>query len=52
MIRTARFAPDYKTIYYGALWDGDVCRVYTVRPESPESAPVNHLPPATPLAIS
>ncbi|HYN08469.1 MAG TPA: protein kinase [Vicinamibacterales bacterium] len=51
MIRTARFGPDYKTIYYGALWDGDICRVYTVRPESPESAPVT-LPPATPLAIS
>src|SRR5690606_27976716 len=38
MIRTARFAPDFQTIIFGALWDGDVCRVYTVRPESPESA--------------
>ncbi len=51
IIRTARFAPDYKTIFYGALWDGDICRVYTVRPDSPESAALN-LPPATPLAIS
>jgi dipeptidyl aminopeptidase/acylaminoacyl peptidase len=51
MIRTARFGPDYRTIYYGALWDGDICRVYSVRAESPESAPVT-LPPATPLAIS
>jgi hypothetical protein len=51
MIRTARFGPDSKTIFYGALWDGDVCQIYTVRPESPESAPLN-LPPATPLAIS
>ena len=51
MIRTARFAPDYQTVLYGALWDGDVCRIYSVRPESPESAPLN-LPPATPLAVS
>jgi dipeptidyl aminopeptidase/acylaminoacyl peptidase len=51
MIRTARFGPDYQTILYGALWDDDVCRVYTVRPESPESAPVS-LPPGTPLAVS
>ena len=51
LIRTARFAPDFKTILCGALWDGDVCRIYTVRPDSPESAPLN-LPPATPLAIS
>jgi len=52
LVRTARFAPDYKTIYYGALWDGDVCRVYAARPETPESGPVQNLPPATPLAIS
>jgi hypothetical protein len=51
MIRTARFGPDYQTVLYGALWDGDDCRVYTVRPESPESAAVA-LPPATPLAVS
>ena len=34
MIRTARFGPDFQTVLYGALWDGDVCRVYTVRPDS------------------
>ena len=51
MIRTARFGPDFQTVLYGALWDGDVCRVYTVRPESPESSAVA-LPPATPLAVS
>jgi hypothetical protein len=51
MIRTARFGPDYQTIFYGALWDGDVCRVYTVRPDSPESARPD-LPAATPLAVS
>jgi hypothetical protein len=51
LIRTARFAPDHQTILYGALWDGDECRVYTVRPESPESSPLA-LPPAAPLAVS
>lgn len=51
MIRTARFGPDFRTVIYGALWDGDVCRVYSVRPESPESAPLA-LPPAAPLAVS
>ena len=51
MIRTARFGPDFQTILYGALWDGDDCRVYTVRADSPESARLA-LPPATPLAVS
>jgi hypothetical protein len=51
MIRTARFGPDFQTILYGALWDGDVCRVHTVRPESSESSPLS-LPPAAPLAVS
>jgi hypothetical protein len=51
LIRTARFGPDFQTVLYGALWDGDVCRVYTVRPESPESSPVASRP-ATPLAVS
>ena len=51
MIRTARFGPDLQTVLYGALWDGDVCRVYTVRAESPESSSIA-LPPATPLAVS
>ncbi len=51
MVRTARFGPDYQTILYGALWRGDICRVYRVRPDSPESFPMD-LPPATPLAIS
>ena len=51
MIRTARFGPDFQTILYGALWDGDVCRVYSVRLESPESS-VLALPAAAPLAVS
>jgi Tol biopolymer transport system component len=51
MIRTARFGPDFRTVLYGALWEGDVCRTHTVRPESPESAALP-LPPSTPLAVS
>ena len=51
MIRSARFGPDQQTVLYGALWDGDACRVYSVRPESPESAALP-LPPALPLAVS
>ncbi|MGE0360055.1 MAG: protein kinase [Vicinamibacterales bacterium] len=51
VIRTARFAPDYQTVLYGALWDGDVARVYTVRADSPESAALS-LPAALPLAVS
>lgn len=51
MIRTARFGPDFQTVFYGALWDGDDCKVYTVRPESPESSSLA-FPPAAPLAVS
>ena len=51
MIRTARFGPDSQTVLYGALWDSDVCRIYTVRPDSPESSALA-LPPAMPLAVS
>lgn len=51
MIRTARFGPDFQRVLCGALWDGDVCRVYAVRPESPESSALS-LPPAAPLAVS
>ena len=51
MIRTARFTPDYQGVLYGALWDGDNCTVYSVRPPNVESAPLP-LPAATPLAIS
>lgn len=51
MIRTARFGPDAQTVYYSALWDGDVSRVYSVRADSAESAALS-LPPATVLAVS
>jgi eukaryotic-like serine/threonine-protein kinase len=51
VIRSARFAPDGETILYGALWDGDRCRVHMVRVDGPESRPLD-LPDANVLAIS
>ena len=44
LIRSARLAPDGLTIFYSALWEGDRCRVHTVRADSPESSPVENLP--------
>ena len=38
LIRSARLAPDGQTIFYSALWEGDRCRVHTVRVDSPESS--------------
>jgi Tol biopolymer transport system component len=51
LIRSARLAPDGQTILYGALWDGDRCRVHSVRVDNPESRPLD-LPDANVLAIS
>jgi hypothetical protein len=50
-ILSARFAPDGRTVIYGAAWEGDPCRLYTARPESPESSPLM-LPAAEILSIS
>ncbi|HLK32246.1 MAG TPA: protein kinase, partial [Terriglobales bacterium] len=36
-ILTARFAPDGKTVVYGAAWDGNKPEVFLVTPDSPES---------------
>lgn len=51
VIRSARLAPDGQTILYGALWDGDRCRVHGARVDSPESGPLD-FPDANVLAIS
>ncbi|MBP8297254.1 MAG: toll/interleukin-1 receptor domain-containing protein [Burkholderiales bacterium] len=51
LLRSARFAPDGKTIYYGALWDGEACRVHSTRIDSPESQALD-LPNANLLAVS
>jgi len=50
-IWSARFAPDARTILYGAAWDAGPIRLYSTRPESPESAPLA-LPPASVMAVS
>jgi serine/threonine protein kinase/Tol biopolymer transport system component len=36
-IRLARFAPDGKTILYGAAWEDSPVEIYSTRAESPES---------------
>lgn len=36
-IWSARFAPDGRTVVYGAAWDGQATAVFLTRPESPES---------------
>ena len=51
LIRSARLAPDGQTILFGALWDGERCRVHTVRVDSPESRPLD-LPDGNVLAVS
>ncbi|HTR01681.1 MAG TPA: protein kinase [Thermoanaerobaculia bacterium] len=50
-IWSARFAPDGRTIVYGAAWNGGPIRSYTTRPETPESAELP-VPPSNLLAIS
>ena len=51
LIRSARIAPDGQTILFGALWDGQQCRVHTARVDGPESSALD-LPDANVLAVS
>jgi Tol biopolymer transport system component len=51
LMRSARFAPDGRTIVYGAAWGGPPIKLYLARTDSPEAAPIP-LPPAELLAIS
>jgi hypothetical protein len=39
-LATARFAPDGRSVVYGASWEGQPLEIYATRPEGPESAPV------------
>jgi eukaryotic-like serine/threonine-protein kinase len=39
-VLSARFAPDGKTVVYGAAWDGNKPEVFLVTPDSPESRPL------------
>jgi Tol biopolymer transport system component/predicted Ser/Thr protein kinase len=51
IIFSARFAPDGRTIVYGAAWDGKLVQLFSMRPGSPESVAFP-LPGADVLAIS
>jgi Tol biopolymer transport system component/predicted Ser/Thr protein kinase len=37
IVRSARFAPDGKTVIYSASWEGKSLELFTTRPESPQS---------------
>src|SRR5262249_3920948 len=50
-VASARFAPDGRSVLYGAAWDGAPVRLHQARVESPESAPLD-LPNANLLAVS
>ena len=50
-IGEARLAPDGHTIVYGAAWDADPARLFSTRPESPQSMRLP-LPDAQILSIS
>jgi eukaryotic-like serine/threonine-protein kinase len=46
-----RFAPDGHAVIYSASWEREPWRIYTVRPESPESSPLG-LPDAGIASVS
>ena len=48
---SGRFAPDGRTVAYAASWNGGPIRIYTARPETPESSALP-LPPSSLLAMS
>ena len=50
-VRSARFAPDGKTVIYGGAWGGRPIRIFQTRLGSPESIPLQ-LPDADVLAIA
>jgi hypothetical protein len=41
LVYAARFAPDGRSIYYSASWDGQPVQLYSTVPDSPESRPLN-----------
>jgi len=47
----ARFAPDARTVVYDARWDGQPGQIFSARPESPESRPLD-VTPAQLLSVS
>ncbi|MCU0243050.1 MAG: protein kinase, partial [Vicinamibacteria bacterium] len=51
IIWSARFAPDGRSVFYSAAWDGGPFKIYQKYPESPEAIPLP-LPSADLLAVS
>jgi len=51
LVLSARFSPDGKTVVYGASWEGEPFRLFSMRTESPESRPLD-LPPGDVLSVS
>jgi len=51
LVRFARFAPDGETIVYSASWNGAPVKIFSTRPDSPESRALD-LPNGDVLAIS
>jgi tRNA A-37 threonylcarbamoyl transferase component Bud32 len=41
LVYAARFAPDGRSIYYSASWNGQPVQLYSALPDSPESRPLN-----------
>ncbi|MGA9558360.1 MAG: protein kinase [Terriglobales bacterium] len=41
LVYAARFAPDGRSIYYSASWDGEPVQLYSTVPDAPESRPLN-----------
>ena len=50
-VRGARFAPDGRTVIYGAAWEGEPITLFTTRPGNAESSPLQ-LPPSDLLGMS
>jgi tRNA A-37 threonylcarbamoyl transferase component Bud32 len=50
-VRAARFSADGRSVYYGALWDGQPADVYSSQPGQPESKPLG-LPGASFVSVS
>jgi len=40
-VYNARFAPDERTVYYGAAWNGSQVQIYAADPDIPEARPLN-----------
>ncbi len=43
LVYAARFAPDGRSIYYSASWNGQPVQLYSTLPDSPESRPLNQV---------